>query len=91
MAQYKNATMQRVQVAQQYRALMQVQPRHVYIMPAPGTFLEFHGVIFVSQSFYAKGVFRFKVTLPDECVPRASRAGCSTVTPAVVCHARAPT
>ena len=78
LAQYKNVTMQRTTIAAQYRGLMQSQPRHVYVLPAPNTFLEFHGVIFVAQSFYAKGVFTFKIKLPDECV----HARCTAAPPA---------
>lgn len=70
--QYRNQTLQRLYVAQEYQDLGRAPPRHVYVLPVPSKVLELHGVVFVAQGAYGKGIFRFKIVLPDE-FPDASK------------------
>ena len=80
LAQYQNESLVRLAVAQEYRDLGNRPPRHVYVLPVPGSVLEFHGVLFVQQGFYSRGVFRFRIEFPKECV-KGGGCGCACVCP----------
>lgn len=49
----------------EYKLLMQKKVPGCYIMPSALSPLIWYGILFIRQGLYQEGVFRFKVTIPD--------------------------
>lgn len=58
--------LQQFSVLLEYEKLQDFAPPGMYVMPSLDSALTWHGTIFVRQGFYRGGVFKFRLTLPED-------------------------
>lgn len=66
LRKYRSQTLKRYHMVVEFRRLMRHTPRGVYVLPDDGDIHAWHGVVFVRQSHYRGGVFKFSITVPED-------------------------